>query len=149
VRAALATAWEFAHDRDEAEDLTQEAFVKALQHLHRFDDRRSFRPWFFTILRNLARNAATRSKRARRFADALPAESSAPDDEVQMVVERQLSKMTTSQASCFRLCEIEGFSAVEVAEMLGMAAATVRTHVHRARLKLRAELGRLGYGSQP
>jgi DNA-directed RNA polymerase specialized sigma24 family protein len=47
------------------------------------------------------------------------------------------------QRTCFRLCDIEGFDGTEVAEMLGLKAATVRTHRHRARATLRDALRRL------
>jgi len=47
------------------------------------------------------------------------------------------------QQTCFRLCDVEGFDGPEVAEMLGLSAATVRTHRHRARATLRDALRRL------
>jgi hypothetical protein len=53
VRGALAVALEYARDRYDAEDIVQDAFVRTLRELHRFDDRLSFRPWFYTIVRNL------------------------------------------------------------------------------------------------
>ena len=152
LRGALAVALEYARDRDDAEDIVQDAFVRTLRELHRFDDRLAFRPWFFTILRNLGRNAAER--RARIENVALSAEEPSPrgsDDgaanaEVRQLIEQELAGMTALQSTSFRLCEIEGFSALEVADMLGIAPATVRTHVHRARLKLRAVLAGRGYG---
>lgn len=60
LRPALAVAWEFAPSRDDAEDLVQDAFHRALRALPSFDAGRPFRPWFFTIVRNLGRNAAER-----------------------------------------------------------------------------------------
>ena len=152
LRGALAVALEYARDRDEAEDIVQDTFVRVLRELHRFDDRLAFRPWFFTILRNLGRNAA--GKRARRATAIIPedvpadfdAGGAAADAELRDVIDQELAGMTALQAASFRLCEMEGFSALEVADMLGMAPATVRTHVHRARLKLRTVLSRRGYG---
>ena len=45
------------------------------------------------------------------------------------------------QQACVRLCDIEGYTSVEAARMLGVGEATVRTHVHRARKQLRAVIG--------
>lgn len=130
----------------------QDAFLRTLRELHRFDDRRSFRPWFYAILRNLGRNAAARRNRQvdDGAADSLVARASgdaAADAELRGIIERELAGMTEQQAASFRLCEIEGFSALEVADMLGISPATVRTHAHRARLKLRASLTDRGYRS--
>ncbi len=46
LRPALAVAWEYAPTRDDAEDLVQDAFHRALRSLDRFDEKRPFRPWF-------------------------------------------------------------------------------------------------------
>jgi RNA polymerase sigma-70 factor (ECF subfamily) len=151
LRGALAVALEYARDRDEAEDITQDAFIRLLRELHRFDDRLSFRPWFYTILRNLGRNAAGRRARMSGSpvltVEASTANDAAADAELRQLIDRELAGMTDMQAASFRLCEIEGFSAAEVADMLGIGVATVRTHAHRARIKLREVLARKGYGS--
>ena len=151
VRRAVGVAREYAADLDEAEDLVQEAFQRAVRGLDRFDDRQRFAPWFFTILRNIGRNA-TRTARRTESLDAC-GELVSPDgtgegateSELRHHIDRELAGMPAQQAACFRLCEIEGFSAPEVGDMMGLAPPTVRTHAHRARLKLREALGKLGY----
>ncbi|MGH7444187.1 MAG: RNA polymerase sigma factor, partial [Longimicrobiales bacterium] len=55
VRPALAAAWEFVPTREDAEDVVQEAFARTWRQLGRYDATRPFAPWFFTILRNVAR----------------------------------------------------------------------------------------------
>ena len=153
LRGALAVALEYARDRDDAEDIVQDAFIRTLRQLHRFDDRLSFRAWFYTILRNLGRSAAERRGRQTELgvaADVVSAPRSgdvAADAELRGLIEQELAGMTPQQSGSFRLCEIEGFSALEVGDMLGIAPATVRTHAHRARLKLRAALRHRGYRS--
>jgi RNA polymerase sigma-70 factor (ECF subfamily) len=57
LRPALAVAWEFTETIEDAEDVVQQALRRALDALGQFDSRRPFAPWFFTILRNVARNA--------------------------------------------------------------------------------------------
>lgn len=153
LRGALAVALEYARDRDDAEDIVQDAFVRTLRELNRFDDRLTFRPWFYTILRNLGRNAA--EKRSRQpgplvddvVSDDHRATDPAADAELRRLVEQELAGMSAQQSASFRLCEIEGFTVQEVADMLGIAPATVRVHAHRARLKLRTALTARGYRS--
>jgi RNA polymerase sigma-70 factor (ECF subfamily) len=144
VRPALAVAWEFADTLDDAEDLVQEAFRRVVDALHRFDADRPFAPWFFTILRNVARNAA--GERALRLHSALDEsvhdEGPTPDElveylELQARVDSQLESLPDMQRACFRLCVLEGLSSREVGEALGVSDLTVRTHVHRARQAMR------------
>ncbi|HEX9705706.1 MAG TPA: sigma-70 family RNA polymerase sigma factor [Gemmatimonadales bacterium] len=144
VRPALAVAWEFTDALDDAEDLVQEAFRRVANALDRFDADRPFAPWFFTILRNVARSAA--GERALRLHAALdesaPDEGPTPEDlvehlELQARVDLQLESLPDMQRVCFRLCVLEGLSSREVAEALGVSDATVRTHVYRARQAMR------------
>ncbi|HYT03883.1 MAG TPA: sigma-70 family RNA polymerase sigma factor [Gemmatimonadales bacterium] len=144
VRPALAVAWEFTDSLDDAEDLVQEAFRRVVNALPRFEAGRPFAPWFFTILRNVARNAA--GERALRLHAALDesvydegptAEEVVEYLELQARVDVQLTSLPDMQRACFRLCMLEGLSSREVAEALGVSDATVRTHVYRARQAMR------------
>lgn len=147
VRPALAVAWEFTETLEDAEDVVQEAFRKAVGALETFDASRPFRPWFFTILRNVARNA--RSASALRVSQAL--EESVPDEEptpidvvaraeLQARLDMELESLSEMQRVCFRLCALEGLTSGEVAEALGLSETTVRTHVYRARSVLRSAM---------
>jgi RNA polymerase sigma-70 factor (ECF subfamily) len=73
-------AWEFTESRDDAEDVVQDAFHRALHGLDSYDARRPFRPWFFTIVRNAGRNAAAWRNRwsFEPLDDALPSEPCSP-----------------------------------------------------------------------
>ena len=144
VRPAMAVAWEFTETLEDAEDLVQEAFRRVVSALESYDTGRPFRPWFFTILRNLARSAA--GARARRVSTALdeavPDEQPTPLDVVERVelqarLDLELESLSEMQRVCFRLCALEGLASGEVAEALGLSDATVRTHVYRARSALR------------
>ncbi|MGH2375575.1 MAG: RNA polymerase sigma factor [bacterium] len=140
VRPAIAVAWEFTDTLEDAEDLVQEAFRRVVQALPRFDLDRPFAPWFFTILRNVARNAASASalRLHTSLEDSVPDEALLPDElvdylELETRVALQLDSLPDMQRACFRLCVLEGFSSQEVADALGVSDGTVRTHVHRAR----------------
>ncbi len=150
LRPALAVAWEFAPTRADAEDLVQDALHRALRALPSFDERRPCRPWFFTILRNVARNAAERHARwaSVPLPDDLPADDATPEEMAHRAglrecIRQGLEVLPPMQRACFRLCDIEAFDGTEVAEMLGVSAATVRVHRHRARAALRAALRHL------
>jgi RNA polymerase sigma-70 factor (ECF subfamily) len=147
IRPALAVAWEFTDTLEDAEDLVQEAFRRVVEALPRFDAGRPFAPWFFTILRNVARN--TVSARGRRLHaaldDSVPDEAVRPDEavdylELEARVGLELDSLPDMQRACFRLCVLEGFSSQEVAEALGVNDRTVRTHVHRARRSMQKAL---------
>jgi RNA polymerase sigma factor (sigma-70 family) len=141
---ALAVAWEFSESRDDAEDVVQEAFRRAISALERFSPDRPFRPWFLTILRNTARTAA--SERASRqhvpLAESLSGGDETPFEaakraELRHRIDRAVQALPEMQRQCFRLVAMEGFTSLEVAEALGIAQVTVRTHVLRARKALR------------
>ena len=147
LRPALAVGLEIAPSREDAEDLVQDAFHKALRHLDRFDARRPFGPWLFTILRNLGRSARSTASRwvLAPLEDGLSAEDADPlteteRRELQGAIAEAIERLSEMQQTCFRLCDIEGFRGPEVAEMLGLSEATVRTHLYRARYALRAPL---------
>ncbi len=150
VRPAMAVAWEFSDTLEEAEDIVQDTFRRVVQALDRYDAARPFRPWFFTILRNVARNAA--SARAVRLHEAIgdqvadlepsPLEQ-VERAELQARVDAELEALPDMQRVCFRLCVLEGMSSTEVADALGLSDATVRTHVYRARQVMRRAIGPL------
>ena len=147
LRPALAVALEFADGTEDAEDLVQESFHRVLRQLGSFDERRTFRPWFFSILRNLGRNLVARRARWRTvpLPESLVTNRRSPlDDTSSAEIRDRLSAAIESlpemQRGCFRLHDVEGFTGVEIADMLGIASGTVRTHLHRARQSLRESL---------
>ncbi len=151
VRPALAAAWELVPTREDAEDVVQESFARVWQQLGRYDPARPFAPWFFTILRNVARNATRRDRRwtTVSFTDDVADDAAwagEEEDELELrdVADRvhvALDALSPMQRACFRLSEIEGFDSIEIGAMLGVSDATVRVHIHRARKALRALLG--------
>lgn len=148
LRPAMAVAWEFTETIEEAEDIVQDAFRRMVHGLDRFDTTRPFRPWFFTILRNVARNAA--GARAVRLHDAIehnvPSLEPSPLEQVERAelqarVDAELEALPEMQRVSFRLCVLEGMPVGEVADALGLSDATVRTHIYRARQSIRKAVG--------
>lgn len=149
ARPALAVAWEFTDTLEDAEDVVQETFLRVVRALGRFDPDRPFAPWFYTILRNAARNAIERrALRLHAALDAQPGDAAmrdtrpTPDElmehlELQARIAAQLDTLPDMQRTCFRLCVLEGFSSTEAAQALDVSDGTVRAHVHRARQAMR------------
>jgi len=148
VRPALAAALEFVPTREDAEDIVQDAFARAWRDIAHYDPSQPFAPWFFTVLRNLARNAARWDRRWSMIPLTDEAVADESWDAVNVLDRKELAgristaldTLSPMQRACFRLTEIEGFASAAAGEMLGVSDATVRVHAHRARKALRARL---------
>ncbi len=142
LRPAMALAWQYTRRVEDAEDVVQEAFHRVVRALAGYDDRRPFSAWFYAIVRNVARTAISKDGRRAALAPLTLVEDEPPalaavDPVVAADVERAIEALAPMQQACVRLCEVEGFTSVEAARMLGVAEGTIRTHLHRARHRLR------------
>jgi RNA polymerase sigma-70 factor (ECF subfamily) len=132
-----------------ADDVAQEAFVRAWRSLDRFEIGRPFGPWVCRIAANLAVNHV-RSPLARE--DPLPEDgerTAAPasdplgsllDAEAQEVLERALGSLPAEQRAVFVLRTVEEMSYREIAEALGLSPGTVMSRLFRARERLARSL---------
>ena len=139
-------------DRERAEDLVQEVFVRVYRHLGRFDRSKKFSTWIYTIASNLAKNELrNRSRnplvlftsmtkgwedeeRPLEFEDP----SSRPDDlfrkrHVRALVESSVAQLPSHHREVFILREIEGRSYEEIAEVTQCNLGTVKSRLNRAR----------------
>jgi RNA polymerase sigma-70 factor (ECF subfamily) len=139
-------------DRDRAEDLVQEVFIRVYRHLHRFDRSKKFSTWVYTIASNLAKNELrNRSRnplvlfttmqgssededRPLEFEDA----TTRPDDmyrkrHLRELVEDTVSKLPEHHRQVFVLRELEGKSYEEIAEITDCNLGTVKSRLNRAR----------------
>ncbi len=144
----MAVAMQYAGTREDAEDIVQDAFSRTLDRLDRFDPARAFEPWFFTIVRNTARNAARRAG-VRAHEELAVDHASGQPDAFETTHRRELrerlvlaiGQLPTMQRTCVSLCLVEGMSSAEAAGATGLAESTVRVHVFRARQTLQVLLG--------
>lgn len=144
---AFRIAFRVMRHREDAEDLVQDAWIAALRGIDDYDLARPFAPWFNRILVNRGLNA--RKRRTLRETDSLPeiaASRHSPERdseraELRRRVAAALDALPERQQVIVRLFELEGFSAVEIGEMLELADGTVRWHLHQARKLLRESLG--------
>jgi RNA polymerase sigma-70 factor (ECF subfamily) len=151
MRRAFAVAYRLLAQRQDAEDVVQDAFLAALQKLETFERGRPFGPWLLRIVANRALNF--RKARALRHTEPFPAtavsDDASPYDvtrrrELRGDLERALESLPEQQRSIVQLFEIDGFTGPEIAAMLDMADGTVRWHLHEARRTLRAALETTG-----
>lgn len=151
IRPATLLAAQLLGDRDEAEDIVQDAFTVVHGNARRFDARRPFGPWFFAIVRRLATNRRARDLRRQRLlqlwgrrTDAEPASPLADDAVLARLdgaaAKRALEDLSPMQRACFELVVLRELSIEEVAAMHGISESTVRQHVFRARRALRGAL---------
>ena len=148
MRPAFLMAVSIVGNREDAEDAAQEAFVAALERLEECRKPESFRAWFLTIVRNRARNIVRRERvrAGERLPAGLPDEGgdplrSAERGELRARLVEALERIPPVEREIVLLHDLEGWKHREIAEALGLPSGTVRSHLHRARKKLRAILG--------
>lgn len=147
---ACRLAWRLVGgDGDAAEDVTQDALVRAFRALGRFREESSLETWFYRILVRQAHNY--RRWRAVRGLWGAGADVDLPDPRpngtgdpvLRRRISHALEGLTRRQREAFVLVHLEGFSVRETATLLGKPEGTVKSHLHRALRRLRAELADL------
>lgn len=145
-------------DRATAEDLAQETFVKVYLKLAAFDTTRRFSSWLFRIAHNTAIDAMRRSRTTvvvsddpaeiESLSDAASVEN-APDPAetaaLGRALDEALSSLRPEHRAAIMLRYEEGLPFEDIAHVLGVAEATARSFVHRARKQLAARLAESGW----
>lgn len=147
---AVGMAWRLlGGDGAAAEDVAQEAFVRAYRSLDRFREEASLATWYYRILVNeVQRQRRWRWVRERFAGEARdepwdPQSEAAPDPALRRRVLRALARLPRGQREAFVLVHLEGLTVRETAEVTGRALGTIKSHLHRALRSLRAELADL------
>ena len=139
-------------DRERAEDLVQETFIRVYRHLHRFDQSKKFSTWVYTIASNLAKNELRNRSRnplvlfqaiKRSWdADQRPLEwednTYRPDDlyrkrHLRHLVESAVEELPEHHRVVFVLREMEGKTYEEISDITGCNLGTVKSRLNRAR----------------
>lgn len=158
TRRVFSIAYRFSGRVDEAEDLTQEVFVKVYQGLSRYEPAAgAFGTWLGTVARNHAIDhyRRKREERARVTADpeslhTLPDHAEAQDhalerEERAQLVRRAVRALPAPLREAVVLCDLQGMPYEEIAETLALPLGTVKSRINRGRLELaRRLLGRRG-----
>jgi RNA polymerase sigma-70 factor (ECF subfamily) len=147
---AVGMAWRLVGgDAAAAEDVAQEAFVRAFQGLEGFRGTASLSTWFYRILVHEAHRFRRWRWIRARVAGPMPAEPVDPrahhpgDPGLRRRIARALDALPRGQREAFVLVHLEGFTVTETAAITGRAAGTIKSHLSRALRALRADLADL------
>ena len=133
---------------DMAEDIAQDAFVRVLAHIERFDTRFRFSTWLFTIAKRLYVNANQKLKphydsdivgsaRGKRGTPDLPASADERRDRSRDAVQDALTALSLTQREVFLLFHQQDWSIAMIAQHCSMPEGTVKSHLHRARRRMK------------
>lgn len=148
MKRVISVAWGIVRNAADAEDLAQEAFVKAYQSMDRFRSGQPFGPWIFRIVTNLSLDVMKHRTKfrdeelsgeehaPRRDSASLPAATS----EIGRRIDQAIESLPQMQRVVARLFLVEEFEHFEIASMTGLSEGTVRSHLSLARKKLREQL---------
>jgi RNA polymerase sigma-70 factor (ECF subfamily) len=163
-RPVFSLVFRMVRDRETAEDLSQEAFIKVLNHIDRYNPEFKLSSWLFKIANNVAidflrkRELDTVSIDGSRWATtAEDAEASSIDldsgdesplerleaKELGKAIEAAIERLRPEYRSCIMLRHVEGRSYEEIAATLDLPLGTVKTYIHRARKQLQDALEHL------
>ncbi|MCZ7573186.1 MAG: sigma-70 family RNA polymerase sigma factor [Ardenticatenaceae bacterium] len=149
--AAFRLAYLLLGDAVEAEDVAQEAFIRAFRALDRFDTARPFRPWLLRIAANLARNRRRAIGRyltaVRRLVRATPEPTTTVESRSQQawsaqILWRAVRRLGRTDQEVIYLRYFLELSEAEAAEALGVARGTIKSRLHRALERLRTVVER-------
>lgn len=155
MKRVVSIAWGIVRNADDAEDLAQEAFVKAYQTIGRFKTGEPFGPWIYRIVTNLALDVVKHRQRHRqeelsgeeRAARRDNADLPAVTAEIARRIDAAIESLPEMQRVVARLYLVEQFSHAEISAMMGISEGTVRSHLSLGRSKLKEQLADL-YGTR-
>ncbi len=134
-------------DDSEAEDVMQDAYVRAYQHLGTFAGEAKFATWLTKIAVHEALHRAGRYARTGELDPMTSTSTPSPerqayDQELRVVLERAIDRLPDAYRSVFVLRVVEDLDVAETAAALNLGAEAVKTRLHRARAMLRRDLHR-------
>jgi RNA polymerase sigma-70 factor (ECF subfamily) len=141
---ALRTAYGILGDRAEAEDVVSDAFLRVLDRIASFDRRRSFEPWFYRIVVNLAidyRRKARRSEARSEPAEKHLGRATELDArEMRIDLGREIAALPRPERAALVLRYYLDMDEESMATVLGCPVGTVKSRLHRGRERLRRSL---------
>ncbi len=155
-RKVFNLAYKFVGRHDEAEDLTQEIFLKIFKALHTFDRRANFQTWLISISRNLCIDhyRSVRKERETMARDVDAADLSpvsherspyghVEQNDLRHLIRVGLAELPVALRQAVVLRDLQDFSYQEIAERLGLPEGTVKSRINRGRLELARQMKRL------
>ncbi len=163
-RPVFSLVFRMVRDREVAEDLAQDTFIKVLNHIDKYRPEFKLSSWLFKIANNVAidhlrrrqldtvsmdgsRHAATAADIEATSFDIGDPQQTALEEmesrELGSAIEKAIATLRPEYRSCIMLRHVEGRSYEEIAATLDLPLGTVKTYIHRARHELREALGHL------
>jgi RNA polymerase sigma-70 factor (ECF subfamily) len=163
-RPVFSLVFRMVRDRELAEDLSQDTFIKVLNHIDRYRPEFKLSSWLFKIANNVAIDHLRRRQldtismdgsphaasadaiESTSFDVAVPQESALEEMEAKELgtaIEQAIARLRPEYRSCIMLRHVEGRSYEEIAATLDLPLGTVKTYIHRARHELRKALDHL------
>ncbi len=154
-KKALNFAYRMLKDLSEAEDATQEAFLRVYHKIHTFYGKSSFSTWFYTILNNICLDILRKKARRKDVISITNSTDDNQDYELQIedtadgpyerlqkkdaysLLEDALTKVSDEHRSVIIMRDINGLEYEEIAKILNVSLGTVKSRISRARLALR------------
>ena len=155
-RKVFNVAYKFVGKHDEAEDLTQDIFLKIFKALDTFDRRANFQTWIISISRNLCIDHYRSVRKERQTiarevdaSDLQPASrergpyASAEQQDLRQMLRQALQTLPVTLRTAVVLRDLQELSYQEIADRLGLPEGTVKSRINRGRLELGRQLKRL------
>lgn len=142
---AYALAYRMVFNREDAEDIVQETFLRVWRNLSRYDPERKFTTWLYPIVTNLCYDHLR--SRARQNRNDFPVDSGNPgssaldtNDDFLPILRQFVETLSAQQRVVFILRDFQNLSIFETAKVLDISEGTVKTNLYHARHALREKL---------
>jgi len=148
----------FVGEKNEAEDIVQETFLRLFKNKHYYKEIAKFSTWIYTIAGNLAKTELRKRKRRKLFSIShymatekdydIPDNTTSPESDTNTIVtdkiiQNAIDRLSPKFKQVIILRDIQEFSYEEIAEIVNIPLGTVKSRVNRARLKLQEDLKEL------
>ena len=144
IGAVYRFSYGFVRDKPDAEDITQEAFVKAWRNLRKFDPQKNFRNWIFEIAKNTALDFI-KKKKTVPLPDVLVDQADSPFElsanlEEAGVIRQAIQKLGPVYQEVVRFYDYDDYTFREIAEITGQSLNTIKSRYRRGIARLRSLL---------
>lgn len=143
---AYTIAFKIVHIREEAEEVAQDAFIKAFQNLSKFNREAKFSTWLYRIIFNTAISYQRKQRPERenieiiKYYAAAENEDNPEQQDRKIFIKKALDRMTAADKTVITLFYLQELTLEEIADVTGMKTNAVKVKLHRARKKLAEEL---------
>ena len=146
-KAVYNVCYRITGNKQDAEDISQETFIRAYKYLNNFDNEKPFGPWIKKIAANLSLNAIKSKESTHVFLDekVISSKSNNPEKEIskqenQEIIHQAIISLSPKQRTVIELRHYQDLSYKEISEALNIPITDVKSHLFRGRRKLAKKL---------